>query len=159
MLSRVVPAISLTTSRSSPSSRLMKLDLPTFGFPTTATASASSGGSSISGRCATRASSTSPDPFPDRALTGRGSPRPSSQKSRYEWSSGRLSTLLTTRTTGTSVFRSRSAIFRSRGWTPARVSTTKAMTSASWSAASTWRRMAAASGSFTSGSSPPVSTM
>ena len=36
MASRVVPGIGLTMARSSPSSRLSRLDLPTFGLPTMA---------------------------------------------------------------------------------------------------------------------------
>ena len=56
--SLVVPAISDTIRRSSPNSRLIREDFPTFGFPTMATlgrSSSYSGCDCISGRCEGRA--------------------------------------------------------------------------------------------------------
>ena len=73
--SRVVPATSDTTRRSSPSSLLMKSDLPTFGRPMTATRRSSPVTSSCSGgRIFTSSSSRSPEFLPFCAETGCGSP-------------------------------------------------------------------------------------
>ena len=101
MASRVVPGMSCTTERSSPMSRLNRVDLPTLGRPTRATendplarrprrraasrrrgrrppSASPSAAPSVPGRAARRrtASSRSPVPRPCRALTGNGSPRP-----------------------------------------------------------------------------------
>ncbi len=112
MASRVVPATSETTSRSSPRRRFTKEDFPTLGLPITATRRASGSSSSpASGRRATRASRMSPLPFPLSPLMGYGSPRPSSQNSwcPVEVGAPRLSTLLTTRSVGRCVRRRYSA--------------------------------------------------
>mmetsp|Transcript_8771 Transcript_8771/g.26590 ORF Transcript_8771/g.26590 Transcript_8771/m.26590 type:complete len:275 (-) Transcript_8771:644-1468(-) len=84
--SRVVPLMSHTMERSSPTIALSRLLLPTLGRPTMATLSgASSLGSSVSserggGKAAASASSISPVPDPEMADTGSGS-SPSSQNS------------------------------------------------------------------------------
>ena len=85
-LSRVVPGMSWTTERSSPMSRLNKVDFPTFGRPTIATAGTNGAYGRVTigihiqvvtGRnAATIASSMSPVPRPWIARTGTGSPRP-----------------------------------------------------------------------------------
>ena len=76
--SRVVPAISLTMTRSSPRMRLTREDFPTFGLPMTATlmTSSSSRSSSSGGKYWMQASRSSPVPCPWTAETGMGSPRP-----------------------------------------------------------------------------------
>ncbi len=68
--SRVVPATSLTTSRSSPSRRFTIDDLPTFGRPTTATRTDSGAIGMPSGSFSTITSSRSPEFLPFCADTG-----------------------------------------------------------------------------------------
>ena len=77
--SRVVPAISATMTRFSPSTRLTSEDLPTFGLPMTATRmrSSSSSPSSSGGKFSMHASSISSVPWPWMAESAIGSPRPS----------------------------------------------------------------------------------
>ena len=75
--SRVVPATSVTITRSSPSSRFTSEDFPTFGRPISATRVASSRSATIRGSRSTILSSRSPVPSPCVADTGMGSPRPS----------------------------------------------------------------------------------
>jgi hypothetical protein len=89
--SRVVPGMSCTTERSSPTSRLNSVDLPTFGRPTIATEKmpsslgrrrrAGTSSARSSGSAATSASSSSPDSRPWIADTAHGSPRPSRMNS------------------------------------------------------------------------------
>ncbi|MNJ62745.1 hypothetical protein D3C77_585970 [compost metagenome] len=78
MASRVVPAILLTITRSSPRSALTSDDLPTFGRPISATrmTSSSYSSSSSSGRLSVIASSKSPTPVPWLPDTPMGSPNP-----------------------------------------------------------------------------------
>ena len=75
-----------TSARSCRASRFSRLDLPTFGRPSSATrrgpAGTSNGSAGASGSAASTASSTSPLPRPWIALTGNGSPRPSDHNSR-----------------------------------------------------------------------------
>ncbi len=76
--SRVVPAIGVTITRSSPSSRLSSDDLPTFGRPISASRVASSASAlPVPGSRSTIRSSRSPVPRPWVADTGIGSPSPS----------------------------------------------------------------------------------
>ena len=78
MLSRVVPATSLTITRSWPEILFSSEDLPTFGRPMSARrTTSSSASSSSSGSSSTTRSSRSPVPRPCAALTACGSPRPS----------------------------------------------------------------------------------
>src|ERR1700754_4008810 len=79
--STVVPATSCTTERTSPDTRLNRLDLPTLGLPTSATrrgpappAPKSSRGDS--GSASSTASSRSPEPPPGRPPPRPGSPDP-----------------------------------------------------------------------------------
>ena len=76
--SRVVPATSLTMTRSCPRMRLTREDLPTLGLPMMATlmTSSSSSSSSSGGKYWKQASSRSPVPWPWTAETAMGSPRP-----------------------------------------------------------------------------------
>ena len=79
--SRVVPAVSLTTTRSLPAMEFSSEDLPTLGRPTRATRCRSPSGAAVataetSGRTSITASRTSPLPRPCRAETGKGSPSP-----------------------------------------------------------------------------------
>ena len=103
MLSRVVPGRSWTTDRSSPISRLKRVDLPTLGRPTMATAgvpssSDSAGSAGSSGKRATTVSKRSPVPRPWMALTMNGSPRPSRENCQASASRLSPSTLLATTT-------------------------------------------------------------
>ena len=75
--SRVVPATSVTITRSSPSSLFTSDDLPAFGRPITASRTVVSATSVDSGTRSAIASSRSPVPSPCAAETGIGSPRPS----------------------------------------------------------------------------------
>ena len=70
MLSRVVPAMSVTMLRCSSMSEFTRLDLPALGLPTMAKRGISSWGVSISfcGMRATTSSSRSPVPVPVMAL-------------------------------------------------------------------------------------------
>ena len=84
MASRVVPAISLTMVRGSPTMALNSDDLPALGRPTMATgvsAGAASSSRSVAGArrrsTSTRRSSRSPVPRPCTAETSSGSPSPS----------------------------------------------------------------------------------
>ena len=76
--SLVVPAISDTMSLFSPISLLIREDLPTFGLPTTAILGLSSSSSSvtISLKCFTTSSKSSPMPCFPAADIGIGSPMP-----------------------------------------------------------------------------------
>ena len=114
--SRVVPGMSWTTERSSPMSRLNRVDLPTFGRPTSATENTlprrrlvgarrrRRPSSASAARCRaarrTAASSRSPVPRPCSALTGHGSPSPRLTNSQTLASRLVSSTLLATSSTG-----------------------------------------------------------
>ena len=79
MLSRVVPGMLLTMTRSSPVTRLTRLLFPALGLPMTATRMPSSWVSPSQaswGRRSKQASSRSPVPLPWRAEMPTGSPRP-----------------------------------------------------------------------------------
>ena len=137
MASRVVPARSWTTERSSPTSRLNSVLLPTFGRPTMATRGGrgSSGDPRLvagcrrrrrrrahrrdrPGRRSTTTSSRSPARRPCSALTGYGSPRPSARNSHRSSSRRSLSALLATTSTSCSPRRSQSAIASSSSVIP-----------------------------------------
>ena len=148
MLSRVVPGRSWTTERSSPISRLNRVDLPTLGRPTMAT-DGTDGTCSVDraqpprrpaprASAATTASSRSPVPRPWRALTGNGSPRPSRVNAQASASRLSPSTLLATTRVGRPSRRSRAATLASSSVTPTVVSTTSRTTAASGMARSAW---------------------
>src|SRR5262245_9290056 len=172
--SRVVPGRSWTTDRSSPVSWLKRVDLPTLGRPTMATATpsgepapasgaagspapAGSAPGSASGRRATTASNRSPVPRPWSALTGYGSPRPRPSSSQTMPSRLTSSTLLATSSAGLPNRRSSSATLLSSPVTPVVTSTTRSTTSASAMARSAcWLTLA--SRSLPPTIHPPVST-
>ena len=171
--SRVVPGMSCTIERSSPSSRLKSVDFPTLGRPMMATLGVSpevgvatvgpspparSSGSARpgAGSRSTTASSKSPVPRPWIALTERGSPRPSATNSQAESSRFASSTLFTTKRTGRPRRRITLAAARSSSVTPVVTSTTISTTSASASARSTCS-LTLASSSSPPASHPPVS--
>src|SRR5918992_5065322 len=147
-LSRVVPASSKTTARSSPTSRLNRLDLPTFGRPTSANLGSSDSPSAISRptappaaslssasgasgmRSATR-SRSSPIPRPCCAETAIGSPSPREWKRGTSASSCRESALLTTTRTGEFARRRRRASCASSSVIREATSTTSRMSCAS----------------------------
>ncbi len=136
MASRVVPAISLTMVRGSPTMALNSDDLPALGRPTMATGI--SAGASLAaaspGRSApvssTSRSSSSAVPRPCVELTISGSPKPSWYSSWAALTAPGSSILLAASTTGTRRRRSTSAISKSSASGPARPSTTKSTTSA-----------------------------
>ena len=171
MASRVVPGMSCTTARSSPISRLNRVDLPTFGRPDDgATEKILLGrrrrrrlGAGVGRRSAARAaarrraSSRSPVPRPCRALTGSGSPRPSDMNSQIAASRLASSTLLATTSTGASTGGAASATRLSSSVMPTMASTTKQDDVGSRMARSLCRLTLASSAS-PPGSQPPVST-
>ncbi len=157
--SRVVPASSNTTERSCPTSRLNRLDLPTFGRPTSANRGSSPSGAapSSSGRSSTTRSRRSPEFRPCIAETVSGSPRPSEWNASASASSRSPSTLFTTRTTGTVTRRRVRARRASSSTGPVCASTTTRITSASEAARSAWRETSA-SMPRAPWTNPPVST-
>ena len=174
MASRVVPDMSWTTDRSSPTSRLKSVDLPTFGRPTMATRgvsgaisrdSSSSHGATSSSRTEARSprrssttSSRSPARRPCNALTGMGSPRPRAKKSHISRSRPSLSALFATTITSTPLRRNHAAISSSWLTVPTLASTTSNTRSAELTAASTCL-LTFSSRSSPPGIQPPVSTM
>ncbi len=164
--SRVVPGMSCTTERSSPTRRLKRVDFPTFGRPTMAIekmpSSASTGSSGSGGNASTRASSRSPLPRPWIADTGCGVPRPRREKAHVSFSRRSSSALLATRRTGRSLRWRMWATWASSSVMPTLTSTTMRITSASATARSacalTWRASAAAPSPEVGSSQPPVST-
>ena len=78
MLSRVVPAMSVTMLRCSSISELTSDDLPALGRPTMAKRGSSSSmvSSAFSGICLTTSSRRSPVPLPLTAEMEKGLPRP-----------------------------------------------------------------------------------
>ena len=137
--SRVIPASGPVIIRSSPSMRLMSVDLPAFGRPTMASFSGASGRSSSSAsgisaiarsRCGSSASNRSPMPSPCSADSCTGSPNPSASDSRMPCSPARPSALLAARITGVDDERSQRAISSSSGTIPARASNRNSATSA-----------------------------
>src|SRR5260370_1146454 len=134
MASRVVPGSSWTTLRSSPTSRLKRVDLPTLGRPTIAIENsfgASGAGSRSGGSAPITASRRSPLPRPWIAETGIGSPSPSPAKDQASVSRRSSSTLLATTRTGLSLrWRSR-ATWASSSVIPTAQSRTSRSTSAS----------------------------
>ena len=160
MASRVVPGWSNAITRSSPSSALMSVDLPTLGRPAMATRgmrSASSSSSASSGNSSSASSTRLRTPSPCAAEIGCGSPRPSSWKSAVTTPRSMPSTLLTANNTGRLIRRSSCAMSLSSGVIPSRPSTTKIMRSASWIACSVWRAISCLMPSRDLGSKPPVS--
>ncbi len=167
MASRVVPGSSWTTLRSSPTSRLKRVDLPTLGRPTIAIENsfgASGAGSRSGGSAPITASRRSPLPRPWIAETGIGSPSPSPAKDQASVSRRSSSTLLATTRTGLSLrWRSR-ATWASSSVIPTAQSRTSRSTSASVMARSACAltarvRVLASSVVASGGSHPPVSTM
>ena len=158
--SRVVPGMSETMSRSCPSRALSRLDLPTFGLPSTATriASSDTGWPRPPGRRSSTASSRSPVPWPWSAEISTGSPKPSVANS---WlSSGRdgSSSLFATSSTGLRALRRMSVSSASPGVRPARASTRKSTRSASSIAALAWATAPRVIADSSVMSTPPVST-
>src|SRR3954447_16437349 len=159
--STVVPATSLTTTRSSLATLFSSEDLPTFGLPTIATrrgppASASRSGGA-SGSASRTASSMSPVPRPCIADTGNGSPIPRLHRfiasDSIRWSS----TLFAASTTGLPAFRSTRTTASSASVMPTVASTTNSTASAALMAISACAATRAAIPTA-SGSQPPVST-
>ena len=161
--SLVVPGASWVTERSSPTSRLKRVDFPTLGRPTRATLGSllgavrarrarrcRRGSRSAVGGPPTRPSTTgsgsrrttssrrSPVPRPWRALTGHGSPSPRDMASQASASRWDESTLLATTRTGRPDRLSRRATAMSSSVTPTVTSTTIRTTSASAMARSAW---------------------
>ena len=159
--SRVVPGVPNAITRSSPTSALTSVDLPTFGLPTIATrgcpSSRSAAAGSSSGKSASTASRSSLTPSPCAAEIGAGTPMASSWNSATALSAARPSLLLTASQTRRPSLRRRAAIARSPGARPARASVTKITASASAIACSVWRAISEKMPSGVSGSSPPVS--
>ncbi len=161
--SRVVPGISLTSTRSRPRSALTRLDLPTFGRPRIATRMASSG---TVGRCAgairssspTIRSSRSPLPVPWRPEIGIGSPSPRRWSSSASGSWPGSSILFARTSTGLRASRRIWATSSSPGVMPARASTTKRTRSASATASRACVAIALVRGVRSAMSTPPVST-
>ena len=158
MLSRVVPATSVTMLRSSPRRALMKLDLPALGWPTMAIWGMVEGSSSLFSTYSTVASSNSPVPLPVTELRKKVSSKPRLQNSLASSCRAWLSTLLTARMTGFLLLRNMRATCSSRSVMPVETSTMKRITLASSMAISTWSRMAASKTSSLPRTKPPVST-
>ena len=158
MLSRVVPGSSLAMTRSSPSRRLTRVDLPTFGRPMTAMRMAPE--SSRLRRCGVKPSSTCSisvsQPCPWLAEMASGGPRPSRWKSAPARSGSSPSALLSTSVTGLPARRSSRATNTSCGESPARASASNISRSASCTARSVCARICAAIPTGFS-TSPPVS--
>ena len=137
--STVVPATLSTTARFSPVNAFSRLDLPTFGLPSSATRCGPRGRAwpePSSGKAASTTSNKSPLPRPCSAETVYGSPSPSDQ-SRVASSSARSSsTLFATKMTGTFAWRSTLTICSSASVAPTVASTTKITTSLELIAAS-----------------------
>ena len=159
--STVVPATSSTTARRSPVNRFNRLDLPTFGLPTSAprrgppaTANCSCG---TSGNTPRISSSRSPEPRPCNPLTGCGSPRPNDHNAATSayWRSS--STLFAATSTGRFDRRSTFATASSVAVAPTFASTTSNTASAVCIAISACAATDACI-PFASGSQPPVST-
>mmetsp|Transcript_19666 Transcript_19666/g.58268 ORF Transcript_19666/g.58268 Transcript_19666/m.58268 type:complete len:275 (-) Transcript_19666:483-1307(-) len=176
--SRVVPATSETMARAGPGprKRFMRLDLPTFGRPSSATSMrgasscASSAAMSLLRRAMAlssagkHASSTSATPWPWIAEQATGSPSPRGQKSAtISGSRSADSHLLTASTVARSSAghdRRKSAMSSSVRIMPARPSTTTTHAHASRSAMDACSRISSrnAEDSSSSNSRPPVST-
>ena len=161
--SRVVPAVSLTTTRSWPAMEFSSEDLPTLGRPTRAMRCRSPSGAAVataetSGRTSITASRTSPLPRPCRAETGKGSPSPRFHRVAASPSCAGESTLLAAKTTGLPLRRSIRTTRASVSVMPTWASTTSRTASAISTATSAWVATAA-SRPATSTSQPPVSTM
>jgi len=163
--SRVVPGMSWTIERSSPTSRLKSVDFPALGRPTNATrgmsmsgrtSSGSSSGSTVGSR-RTTSSRRSPVPRPCSALIGHGSPRPSETRSQALASRLVSSTLLPRAARRPERF-TRRAISRSSSVAPTMTSVTIKTTSASANARSDWPDTLIVSSSPRP-SQPPVSMM
>ena len=161
--SRVVPGISLTSARSSPSRALSSDDLPTFGRPMIASRAVSSSAGSAPGRDSGRASIIrsirSSTPIPCCAETITGSGKPSSRISWRKCSWPGLSALLAATRVGLPDRRRRCAMSRSTGTRPLRTSSRRMISCASAMAARVCASMAAREPSSSPpGSSPAVST-
>ena len=157
----MVPATESTTARSSPVSLLSRLDLPTFGLPTSATRrgpAARSPSRGASGNALMIASSRSPELRPCSALTANGSPSPSDHSEATSPSSRWSSTLLAASSTGRLDRRSTLETASSVAVAPTDASTTSStasevdMASSACAATAPCRPVAP-------GSQPPVSTM
>ena len=160
--SRVVPAMSCTTTRCSPANALRKEDLPTLGLPTRAIRNTPSLGFADAtadslGRTSMRASSRSPDPRPCRAEIGCGSPIPSAHRPAASDSSCSESTLFAASTTGLPELRSNRTMCSSVAVIPTAASRTK-ITTSDWSIAICAWCATVRSSPLTSTSQPPVST-
>ena len=134
MLSRVVPGWSNTTTRSSPSNALTRVDLPTLGRPATAMRGAPSSAGASSCTCGTfaRARCIRPcRPSPCAAESATGTPRPREWKSAVASTGSMPSVLLTASMTCLPRRRRPSAMPRSMVLMPARPSVRKIMASAS----------------------------
>ncbi len=161
MASRVVPASSNTTTRSSPSRRLTRVDLPTFGRPITPmrTPLLPVSAGMLASRSGNGSSTTSirvETLRPWAAAIGQGSPRPSDQKSPIAECSSNPSVLFTTSQVFFWLTRRWLAIAWSAAIRPARASTINSTISASSMAASDCSAMAASIPS-SSPLIPPVS--
>ena len=159
-----MPASGPVSIRSSPISRLTRVDLPAFGRPTMAIRrgaapfSASSSASTTGRAMASIASKKVRQlPSPCSAEIATGSPKPRVKASRAPASPARPSALLATRITGLPRRCSSSPKIRSIGVTPSRASKTNRARSASSSASSVWRRMRASRLSSVTSSKPAVS--
>src|SRR4051812_8974055 len=159
-VSRVVPGTAETRTRSWPSRRFRRLDLPTFGRPRIATRTASSptGARPPPGSRSTMVSSRSPVPCPWRPESGTGSPRPSRWNSSAFASWAGSSILFAIRITGLRERRRMPAISSSPGVMPDCASTTKRTRSASAIAACACSAMPRVIGDGSAMSTPPVST-
>ena len=161
MLSRVVPGWSKASTRSSPSRRLIRVDLPTLGRPTMAIRVPSGSGEASadtrSGRFAASRSDNWPRPRRCSAEVATVSPKPSEANSARPESTSRPSILLATSTTGLPVRRNSAAISSSSAVRPARASTMNATRSASSMARRDCWAVSASMPSM-SDARPPVST-
>ena len=130
-LSRVVPGVSLTITRSCPARALMKVLLPVFRLPTMASfITGSSGASALSPTSCSRRSSSSVRPVWCVADTHTGGPKPRLTNAPAWPSRASLSHLLATTSTGLCCPRSCSATSTSSGWMPCWASTTNSTNSA-----------------------------
>ncbi|MNN34474.1 hypothetical protein D3C81_1482810 [compost metagenome] len=143
MLSRVVPGSSYTTTRSSPSMRLTRVDLPTLGRPMmailmpsfslgpgirtasspSATSWSSASSSASRGMWPSTASISALMPRPCEPATGMALPMPSGENSARATSASMLSILFATRMADLFRLRRCSAIIWSAAVMPARAST------------------------------------
>ena len=156
----VVPAPASTTARVSPVSWLSRLDLPTLGFPTSATRrgppSRSTSSRGDSGITSSTASSRSPEPRPCSPDTGYGSPSPRRHSAGISVIPRSSSTFVAHSSTGSLLRRSVRATASSTVVAPTWPSTTSRIASAVRIAVSAWAEIAACM-PLASGTQPPVS--